>query len=1082
MLRRAGARPLHPVVVCELALNWFGFGPPGEVMAIYHLSMKPVTRASGRSAVAAAAYRSGTRLVNERDGLVHDYTRKGGIEHSEIVLPEGSTAEWANDREALWNAAEFAEKRKDARVAREFEVALPHELSADERLELTRAFAHRLADRFGAAVDFSLHSPDDGMDVRNHHAHIMMTTRQVGPDGLGEKTTLERENKWLQANDLPLSQAQLRDLRIEWEELTNRQLARAGHDVRVDHRSHHDRGLEIEPTQHVGVHATQMEHRGKDVERQRLDEEARQRNADLIRENPNQVLTILTGEKSVFDRRDVARTLHRYINDDPTEYQSLFDRVLASDQLVKLTDGKDGKGPRYSTREMLDVEVGMARDAKAMGERHSHQVQSGHVTGAIARQDQAIQRSVNADLELAFKAGEISSDERRQRWKVAGLSSEQVTAVEHVTGPEQLAVVVGYAGAGKSTMLAAAREAWEAQGYTVHGAALAGKAAEGLEESSGIASRTLASWDYGWKMERGQLGPKDVFVIDEAGMIGSKQLSRFVGEAKARGAKVVLVGDDEQLQAIGAGAAFRSIAEEVGFVSLQDVRRQREDWQREASVAFASQRTGEALDAYAAHDAVHLLDDQAKAQAGIVRDYVADMEARPEGSRAALAHRRADVRTLNDAIRQELQERGRLDVGGTTFKTNDGEREFVAGDRIVFLENDKGLGVKNGMLGTVSKVEDGRLVARLDGKGKAVEIDAAEYKAFDHGYATTIHKTQGATVDRAYVLASSTMDRHMTYVAMTRHRDEGRLYAGRDQFEDMDALKARLGRSGAKETVLDYIDAHSSAFAARRGIESDIILPVDRQRQAEIKPRGPDRSEDAVVTSMSRDLAPSPDGVLKKRQGSEDIAETVKGDNIEAQPRLTPRQQYEAAVDAYASIGVELMAAKTANRPIHPDRHRAMRDAAVTMDRIRPGSEALLLSAMQNDREAAMAMRSLQGEERVQRLIYGMAKEETRQQREQMEQDSPEVKASRLARSWGELKKREKEAGGTMLYGDRARLDRDMRQIVQAVRDDPEVERILNKRARNQGMDLKGGTISQEMERQIGRRDKDRDRDKGLER
>jgi Ti-type conjugative transfer relaxase TraA len=792
------------------------------------------------------------------------------------------------------------------------------------------------------------------------------------------------------------------------------------------------------------------------------------------------VLTILTGEKSVFDRRDVARTLHRYINDDPTEYQALFDRVLSSDQLVKLTDGKDGKGPRYSTRVMLDVEIGMARDARAMSERQSHQVHSGRVTAAIACQDQAIQRSVNADLELAFNAGEISSDERKRRWKVAGLSSEQVRAVEHVTGAEQLAVVVGYAGAGKSTMLAAARDAWEAQGYTVHGAALAGKAAEGLEESSGIVSRTLASWDFGWQMERGQLGPKDVFVIDEAGMIGSKQLSRFVGEAKARGAKVVLVGDDEQLQAIGAGAAFRSIAEEVGFVSLQDVRRQREDWQREASVGFASQRTGEALDAYAAHDAVHLLDDQAKAQAAIVRDYVADIEARPEGTRAALAHRRADVRTMNDAIRQELQDRGMLEAGGTSFKTNNGEREFVAGDRIVFLENDKGLGVKNGMLGTVSKVDDGRLVARLDGRGKAVEIDAAEYKAFDHGYATTIHKTQGATVDRAYVLASSTMDRHMTYVAMTRHRDEGTLYASRDQFEDMDALKARLGRSGAKETVLDYIDAHSSAFAARRGIESDIVLPVDRQ--AEIKPRGADRSEDAVVTSMSRDLAPSPDGVLKKRQGKEDIAETVKDDNIGAQPRLTLRQQYEAAVDGYASIGMDLMTAKTANRQIPPDQHRAMRDAAATMDGIRPGSEALLLGAMQNDRGTAEAMRDLRGEERVQRLIYGMAKEEKRQQREQLEQDSPEAKASRLARSWGEMKKRESEAGGSMLYGDRARLDRDMRQVVQAVRDDPEVERILNERARSQGIDLKGRTISQEMERQIGRRDKDRDRDRGLER
>jgi len=138
----------------------------------------------------------------------------------------------------------------------------------------------------------------------------------------------------------------------------------------------------------------------------------------------------------------------------------------------------------------------------------------------------------------------------------------------------------------------------------------------------------------------------------------------------------------------------------------------------------------------------------------------------------------------------------------------------------------------------------------------------------------------------------------MTYVAMTRHTEEGRLYASRDQFEGMDALKARLGRSGAKETVLDYINAHCSAFAARRGIESDIVLQVDRQ--AEIKRRDNDRSEDAVVTSMSRDLAPSPDAVLKKRQGREDIADPAMRDKIGAAQQSTLRQRYEAAVDTSA--------------------------------------------------------------------------------------------------------------------------------------------------------------------------------------
>lgn len=148
--------------------------------------------------------------------------------------------------------------------------------------------------------------------------------------------------------------------------------------------------------------------------------------------------------------------------------------------------------------------------------------------------------------------------------------------MDHVTGGEQ--VVVRLAGAGKSTMLVAARDAWELQDFAVHGAALSGKATEGLEEASRIGSRTLASWEHGWKAGRGELGPKDVMVIDEAGMVGSLKLARFVAEAERTGAKPVMVGYQSQLHAIGAGAPFPAMAERVGFSRLQEIRRQREDW------------------------------------------------------------------------------------------------------------------------------------------------------------------------------------------------------------------------------------------------------------------------------------------------------------------------------------------------------------------------------------------------------------------------------------------------------------------------------------------------------------------------
>ncbi|WP_313602455.1 Ti-type conjugative transfer relaxase TraA [Rhizobium sp.] len=822
-------------------------------MAIYHCSMKPVARSGGRSAVAAVAYRTASRLLNERDGLVHDFTAKRGVDHCEIVLPEGVEAEWANDRATLWNAVERAEKRKDARVAREFELALPHELSRERQIALIRAFAQDLADRYGAAIDFAVHHPTGDTDIRNVHAHVMMTTREVTANGLGGKTLIERENKWLLNNNQPTSHMQLRDIRQSWENHANRELMQAGLDIRVDHRSHQERGLEIEPTDHMGVHASQMDKRGLGVSRARNEAEAAKKNAALIREKPEQALTLITGEKSVFDRYDVARTLHRYI-DDGQEFQNAFAAVMASPALVELRAEQDGELARYSTREMVEIEHTMASRASEMRGAQRHGVNVENVAAALGVQDDAIRASVSESLQRGMNDGRMSEQDRDRHVTSAGLSQEQHAAVEHITGPEQIAAVVGFAGAGKSTMLAAARDAWERQGYRVHGAALAGKAAEGLEESSGIASRTLASWDYGWQRGRGELGPEDIFVIDEVGMVSSRQLAMFVGEVQAKGAKLVLVGDHEQLQAIGAGSPFRAIVEHVGAVELSEIRRQKQQWQREASTAFATHRTQEGLEKYAERGDVRFLADQDAACGELVADYLADLDQRPTGSRIALAHRRVDVRTINADIREALQEKGKLARGDEqpgyesklgserAYQTNNGERAFAPGDRIILLENNRDLGVKNGMLGTVLAVEPNAIQVRLDGNGlntiRDVTLPVKSYPAFDHGYATTIHKSQGATVDRAFVMASTTMDRHLTYVAMTRHRDQVCLYAGKDELKDMNALGVTLGRSRAKETTLDY----TKAFGDRRGLrenmtrsEIDLRLDPSKLREAKVE-------------------------------------------------------------------------------------------------------------------------------------------------------------------------------------------------------------------------------------------------------
>jgi len=240
-------------------------------VAIYHLSVKAVSRSAGRSATAAAAYRAAVQILDERTGVMHDYTRKRGVLHSEIVLPAGA-ATWAADRSALWNAAEAAEKRKDACVARELVVAIPAELPKSEQIRLVRDFAQQMAENEGCAVDFNVHGPDThkGADVRNQHAHLLRTTRKVGENALTDKLHTEKAGRDRKA-DLDV-------IRERWAKLCNERLAENGRAERIDHRSLQAQGIDRAPTTHLGPAVTEMERRGVRTEvRWRLEREASDR-------------------------------------------------------------------------------------------------------------------------------------------------------------------------------------------------------------------------------------------------------------------------------------------------------------------------------------------------------------------------------------------------------------------------------------------------------------------------------------------------------------------------------------------------------------------------------------------------------------------------------------------------------------------------------------------------------------------------------------------------------------------------------------------------------------------------------------
>ena len=249
-------------------------------MALYHLSVKPVSRSGGRSAVAAAAYRTAETLHDARQGVTHDYERKRGVEARMLLMPHSggvATFEgdgWTAERERLWNAAEAAEKRRDARVAREYELALPCELDAHGRRRLVMAFAGELARRHGVAVDAAIHAPGREGDQRNWHAHVLATTRRAEAGSLGEKAGIELSDTARAKLGLGRAADEIEGLRAVWGGLVNRALEQARVSERVDHRSYARQGRgALTPMQHAGPAVSGMERK---AERRRMQAEARQ--------------------------------------------------------------------------------------------------------------------------------------------------------------------------------------------------------------------------------------------------------------------------------------------------------------------------------------------------------------------------------------------------------------------------------------------------------------------------------------------------------------------------------------------------------------------------------------------------------------------------------------------------------------------------------------------------------------------------------------------------------------------------------------------------------------------------------------
>lgn len=546
----------------------------------------------------------------------------------------------------------------------------------------------------------------------------------------------------------------------------------------------------------------------------------------------------LTRDASSFTVREVIQALceRRGVGVSAAQIEREAEQLLDSDLVVRLSAAKSDFLLTSSSLRLANGQVVPAvNDATRYSTKEMIRLEERLIRRAVDRQQDSVAMAGRTVLKQVLARRGSLTPEQRRMIEVLTRSGRGVD------------VVVGKAGTGKTFALDAARDAWESSGIKVIGCALSARAAKELQAGSGIESSTLAALMKDlddWNAPG--LDSGSVVVVDEAGMVGTRQLDGLLKHAEDAGAKVVLVGDDKQLPEIAAGGAFRALKEQLPAIELSEVRRQSNSWERDALELLREGRSAEAVEVYGERDRLVVGRDAAETRAALVADW---WQASQEGSAVMIAARKADVADLNDKARTILKAEGILSDEELTIRG----RSFSVGDEVMTLRNDRSLGVINGSRGVVESVDThaGQLELRLaDERMVDLPAEYLEGGHVTHAYAITGHKAQGMTTDRVFVLGDESLYREWGYVAMSRGREENRLYvvmgdAGRDETGGaidrpypVDQLVHALERSRAKSLAFSpdemLRNQDTESLRAERDDLYERLSRAPRDRSAEL--------------------------------------------------------------------------------------------------------------------------------------------------------------------------------------------------------------------------------------------------------
>jgi Ti-type conjugative transfer relaxase TraA len=710
-------------------------------VAIQFARARYISRSTGGSAVRSAAYNERTAITAERTGELYYFKHRDAPEHHEVLLPEGTDARFS-DSAVLWNAAEAAERRKDAQVAREIVLALPSDagLTTEDRVELARSFAAQHFVAKGLAVQLDVHAPHDPEPGRqgdsdseraNWHAHLLITTRRIEGTRFAAKKARDLDPEVRRAG----GRAVVADGEAWgelWRDHQNRYFVEHGLGIRVDPAATHAQ-------QHIGP--VRMRKAGSEIVERA--ETIRQANEAAARD-PKQVLATLTRHNATFSERDLDRHLGKHIADD-AERAVAKAAVLGHAETLPLYDRTNGDAAeRYTTKTVRAQETAALADAATIAEARGHYtLPTGATEGAAAS------RTLRPDQRQAF---------------------------DHAVGSVGLTIIEGRAGTGKSHVLQAVRVAHERTGLLVIGLAPTNAVAQDLKTEGFSEAATAHSELFRLKNGRTSWDRRTVVVVDEAAMLDSRVTGELLAEARRTRAKVILAGDDRQLASIERGGLFSELRQRHGSAEISEITRQRTDWQRHAARDLAEGRFSEAVAAFDRAGAITWTHDQVDARVALVAAWRRDTAAEPDATRFVFAYTNRDVDALNAELRQVRRDRGELLGPDVRFETKHGPAAFAPGDRVQFTDTLKAARIYNGNVGTITDINEmtGVIRARMDstaaGQGREVVWSASEFIGFRHGYAGTIYKGQGKTLDHTYLYHSHHWRSAASYVALWRAR------------------------------------------------------------------------------------------------------------------------------------------------------------------------------------------------------------------------------------------------------------------------------------------------------------------------